>query len=94
MAENFLVPDNAAAKVEGISYGQWTAKHRFGKDPRDPSELKRSAGDSPDQKMCAICGCPIPKWSKLIKYCSADCQHRGRLKRQVKYARRRNNSGE
>ena len=70
----------AAAKAEGLSYGQWMAKYHPPGTPAQPSGRT---------KVCPHCGKHFTtNYSNKI-YCTPDCTYYARQKRKQEERRRR-----
>lgn len=67
-----LSKDAAAARIMGLSYGQYMARK-----PRKPAPVrypKKQTEESAKKKgVCVICGEPITGSYKGRKYCSVEC---------------------
>ncbi len=63
-----LSKDAAAARIMGVSYGQYMARK-----PRKPTLKGRQAEPAKKKGICVICGEPITGSYKGRKYCSVEC---------------------
>ena len=75
----------AAARAEGISYGQWIAKYR---PPMPPAErFPKRKGDA-EQRRCPVCDAPIRPESRA-RYCGRVCQAKAKEEREIQRSEER-----
>ena len=69
-----LAREAAAAQAEGLTYGQWKAKHPDGlPDPQKPPLAQKPKTD-PDMRACVRCGKMFFATHRNRKYCDDLCR--------------------
>lgn len=77
-----LARDSSMAIAAGMSYGKWKAlhPHTSGIIPERPKEKEKK--NTKPVRLCRWCGKEIPASAHGgRKYCDADCQYAGQLRR-------------
>jgi hypothetical protein len=80
----------AAARAEGLSYGQWVAKHPEGLPPDPVEEEEKATQKAPHgTRVCLWCGqtYALPKKNDPRKYCSPECREAADSDRKKKYGK-------
>ena len=95
-----LAKDAIAAQKAGMSYGKYMAtkrqpapevqkKKKTIKKKADAKSEEGVKADGADQKLCQMCGEPIPAGVKNRKYCSHECAGRAREQQASESKRRK-----
>lgn len=72
----------AAAKAEGISYGQWIAKHRPPGTAAEEAPVKTRNNRPILSKSCPHCGTSFQTTNRIKIYCTPECRESARSKRK------------
>jgi hypothetical protein len=72
----------AAARAEGISYGQWIAKHCPPGTEQEAAPAKKRNNRPVITKTCPHCGTTFQTTNRVKIYCTPDCGESARSKRK------------
>ncbi len=72
----------AAAKAEGISYGQWIARHCPPGTEPVRCEVKKRSNRPVITKTCPHCGVTFQTTNRVKIYCTPDCGESARSRRK------------
>ena len=72
----------AAAKAEGISYGQWIARHCPPGTERESEPAKKRNNRPILTKSCPHCGASFKTTNRIKIYCTPECRESARSKRK------------
>lgn len=90
-----LTEDAVAARKEGLTYGQYIAKHRPPKQlperfpKKKAKETQEQQPEKPQAVLCAICGAEILNATRNRKYCGSECADIAITRQKAEAARRR-----
>lgn len=89
-----LTLDAANARSLGVSYGQYKAMQKDGRLqlPKTKDKAAKQVKQMVGEKLCKVCGNPIPMGTRRISYCSIECSERGNREASRAYQRKRDHN--